>query len=244
MTISKDKRARKNALRRRLDGASPPPAPGAQPRPDAPPLAAPPSPSQAPRPAPQAEGEAQKARVLHPIGGDIRRLAAGRAGTDDWSTADKVRGARPVADRGKAGQEKGRQAAGFDGRRHPAGDGGEAADVLRDHEWVMERVKMRKREESRRRKGSSRARAKAGVWLPSSEQVSPAASQPEGASVARLVVFPACPAAPAFRTHRQLRPHFGNARLCGVSLSTRSGPPSSLTRPWLGLASRQRSSFG
>lgn len=49
-------------------------------------------------------------------------------------------------------------------------EGMKGVAVLRNHDWVMERVKMRKREESRLKREKYGSKSSA-IWSPSMEQV-------------------------------------------------------------------------
>lgn len=143
MNMSNEKRARKNALRRRVTSpATPPPSDGN------PGIASSLSPisSAVPPPPPAAE---------------LRRLTSGQS-SDEW---DVVSGGRTSGSGQKQGRRNARGSS-MKSRRAGVIEG----PVTRDHEWVMERVKMRKRESSRRRKGG-KFDGFGSVWSPSEEQV-------------------------------------------------------------------------
>lgn len=146
MNMSNEKRARKNALRRRVASpATPPPSYG---NPGMTSSLSPVS-SAVPPPPPAAE---------------LRRLTSGRS-SDEW---DVVSGGRTP---GSGQKQERRDARGSSTRSREAGvlQGGEGP-LMRDHGWVMERVKMRKRESSWRRKGR-KFDTFGSVWSPSEEQV-------------------------------------------------------------------------
>ncbi|CAM9170725.1 unnamed protein product [Ascophyllum nodosum] len=138
MAMSKEKRARKNALRSRV--VSPP-----SPEVGSSGMASPSSPVLAHTPPLQPEGSAPAA--------ELRRLASGQA-TDSW---DLVTGGVRREPRGSSRGTRGTNVV-------------EGGDVLRNHEWVMERVKIRKKEESRRKREKSATAISSVVWSPSEEQ--------------------------------------------------------------------------
>ncbi len=155
--MSNEKRARKNALRRRVVGSPAPPPP-------------PPIQSSPVDPTPQVSDPASGTEhdSLAPEA-ELRRLASGGRSSDGW---DVVVNATPPQQRAKT---SGGSRRGSRGKR--TGGGGltgteamEGVAVLRNHEWVMERVKMRKREESRLKREKYGSKNSA-IWSPSMEQV-------------------------------------------------------------------------
>lgn len=143
MNMSNEKRARKNALRKRVSSpaTTTPPSDG--------------------NPGVSSLSPVSSAIPPPPPAAELRRLTSGRS-SDEW---DVVSGGRTSG----SGQKQGRRdARGSSMRSREAGviEG----PLMRDHEWVMERVKMRKRGSSSRRKGG-KFDAFGSVWLPSEEQV-------------------------------------------------------------------------
>lgn len=190
--MSKEKRARKNALRRRVGGGPAGGIGGSQSNPSADgqsrseiPLLAPTQAPRQPPASPSTDLGAQNA-VFIP-GASLRRLAAGSAGAEDWNVADKdsprlgAPGMPAVSTRtssGASASRRNRKAANTKNfeevnSNRPAMDAAvNGADMLRNHEWVIERVKLRKQEESRKKRERYGSKSKSAVWLPSVEQVS------------------------------------------------------------------------
>lgn len=180
MNMSNEKRARKNALRKRVGTPFSPPT--------STPTAQQPQALAAKNPSAVADnndngntnnpGTAISTSSFLPAA-ELRRLAAGRTVSNEWSVADNappVLGAGQTATEAIRGKGKGKGGGGFrgngvvDDNRPASGEAVEGVGVMRNHEWVMERVNLRKREESRK-KSERFGNKRAAVWAPSMEQV-------------------------------------------------------------------------
>ena len=178
--MSNEKRARKNALRRRVAGSPAPPSP---------PPAQSSSSADPPPPASETPGTAHDSSPPSATpAAELRRLASGRS-SDGWDVvanaappdkqqqqqrkAEAFAGSRSRSSKAGGGRSGGRgegTGGGGGGSGLTGTEGMEGVSVLRNHEWVMERVKLRKREESRLKRekyGSKRS----AIWSPSMEQV-------------------------------------------------------------------------
>lgn len=179
VSMSNEKRARKNALRRRVtssptSAATAPSDSASQP------------PSTVEIPGMESSASSGRASSSHAAAGssssssgggtnpsaELRRLVSGQT-SDGWDVTvnapvDKPKQRRRAGegkrDAGKKGAVGGAIAGG-------EGDAVEGAGVLRNHDWVMERVKMRKREESRVKRERF-AKKDSAIWSPSMEQAS------------------------------------------------------------------------
>lgn len=179
MTMSNEKRSRKNSLRRRVTAS-----PSVQQTP-------PPSSSSSPPPTLETPGAAASVSATpQSSSAELRRLASGGAKGDDWgivaanaplpnaSREALALGGSLAGEASRRGKSRGRTGGGGGKKDGPA-DGAVAAvplegmDVMRDHEWVMERVKTRNKQESRMKKERYGPK-KSNVWSPSMEQVGPA----------------------------------------------------------------------
>lgn len=175
VSMSNEKRARKNALRKRV-GSSP----VTLPRPDAAAPAAMLSQQQQqledlPTTSPGTTTDPSSRPI--PFSAEIRRLSGGRIASqvvDCTSLTPEVEGSSTKTKRSAPGgaPTKGTKKKG-DGLNVGGGEmlnTTETAEVLRNHEWVMERVKLRKREESRMKREKYASKDSI-VWSPSVEEV-------------------------------------------------------------------------
>eukprot|EP00903_Cladosiphon_okamuranus_P011616 g10926.t1 len=201
MNMSNEKRARKNALRRRVAGS--PASPPARPPPSTP----------SSQPSSSLSDSTTEPYALDTPGGaggaessalapaaELRRLASGRS-SDNWDVVvDNGRPAAAAAAKGQRQQRaKGRGGGGGGGsgkagRARAGGRGGlvgtgadkmEGVSVLRDHQWVMERVRRRKQEESRLKR-EKYGRKNSAIWSPYMEQEYGGGS--EGSKATELVL--------------------------------------------------------
>lgn len=171
MAMSNEKRSRKNALRRRV----------------APPTSTPhtlETPGMASPGYPDGTGAGALTTAT-----ELRRLASGQA-ADEWDVVvvdgDPAKKTSPRNARNRRRQGKNSRADGGGGGGEYTGgfsasvsgggaalsrsEGMEGGAVLRDHEWVMERVKMKKREESRLKRTKFGGKGSA-IWSPAMGEV-------------------------------------------------------------------------
>ena len=172
MAMSNEKRSRKNALRRRV----------------APPTSTPhtlETPGMASPGYPDGTGAGALTTAT-----ELRRLASGQA-ADEWDVVvvdgdpAKKTSPRNARNRRRQGKNSRADGGGGGGGEYTGGfsasvsgggaalsrsEGMEGGAVLRDHEWVMERVKMKKREESRLKRTKFGGKGSA-IWSPAMGEV-------------------------------------------------------------------------
>ena len=165
MTMSNEKRSRKNALRRRVASPS-----ASQPQPQPTPYTLENPGMVLPGPPLLPGGSGAEAGPAAPTtAAELRRLASGQA-TDGWDVLVVNESTMRTSPwKGRDGRQEGMYRA--DGGGGGVGGGVIAGgEVLRDREWVMERVKMKKREESRLKRTKFGGKGSA-IWAPAMGEV-------------------------------------------------------------------------